>query len=300
MTHSFLQVSSISWLRSLLIVLLFLCAAPQTGIGKEKTPPLPPGLELTFHDGLISAELVEAPLVDVLERIKQEFGFKTHYHGDLTELVTLSFTDMPLSKTLRLLTANQSLSVATRPVADASEQNDTRQITEIWVLSRSPVSKGDNLAPGASQAPAPNEPDSTVNIGENSLEMVETRQQEGFLTDQASNDQKAEMSSRRQTIKNLITIGDSASVMAMAEYTRDADREMRKLAVTGISLVQNEESTQILGQVLQDESDPEIRKIALRALSQRQNDMAAQALLEGALNNADPEATNPSGQMLTE
>jgi hypothetical protein len=300
MTHSFLQVSSTRWLRSLLIVLLFLCAAGQTGIGKAKTPPQPPGLELTFDDGLISAELVDAPLVDVLERIKQEFGFTTHYHGDLTELVTLSFTDMPLSKTLRLLTANQSLSVATRPVADASEQNDTKQITEIWVLSRSPVSKGDNLAPGASQAPAPNEPDSTVNIGENSLEMMENQQQEGFLTDQASNDQKAEMSSRRQTIKNLITIGDSASVMAMAEYTRDADREMRKLAVTGISLVQNEESTQILGQVLQDESDPEIRKIALRALRQRQNDMAAQALLEGALNDADPETTSPSGQMLTE
>jgi HEAT repeat protein len=152
----------------------------------------------------------------------------------------------------------------------------------------------------ASQAPAPNQPDSNVNTGENSLEMMEALQQEGVLTDQASDDQKKEMSSRRQTINNLITIGDSASVMAMAEYTRDADKEMRKLAVTGISLIQSEESTQVLGQVLQDESDPEIRRIALRALSQRQNDVAAQALLEGALNDADPEATNLSDQMLTE
>ncbi len=104
----------------------------------------------------------------------------------------------------------------------------------------------------------------------------------------------------RQTIKNLVAIGDSASVMAMAEYTRDADKEVRKLAVTGVSLVQSEESTQILGQVLQDEPDPEIRKIALRALSQRQNDMAAQTFLEGALNDAAPEVEILSDQMLTE
>jgi hypothetical protein len=300
MTHSFLQVSSIGWLRSLLIVLLFLFAAAQTGIGRAKTVPMPPGIELTFQDGLISAELVDAPLIDVLERIKQEFGFKAHYHGDLTELITVSFTDFPLSKCLRLLTANQSLSVATRPAADASEQNDTKQIAEIWVLSRSPISKKDNIAPAASLVPAQNEPDNTGNISGDSPEMTESMQQEGVASDQQLSDQNAEESGKRQTINNLAAIGDSASVMAMAAFTRDADKEIRKLSVAGISSVQSEESTQILGQVLQDESDPEIRKIALRALGQRQNDMAAQALLEGARNDSDAEVKTMADQLLTQ
>ncbi len=165
-------------------------------LGRPKQPRCRQYSELTFHDGLISAELVNAPLIDVLERIKQEFGFKTHYHGDLTELITLSFTDLPLTKTLRLLTANQSLSVATRPVADTSEQNDTKQITEIWVLSRSPMSTKANIAPAASLAPAPNAPDSAVDTSENSLEMTEDIQQESVFSAQEVNDQNAEEPSR--------------------------------------------------------------------------------------------------------
>lgn len=299
MAHSFLQAFSIGWLRSLLIV-LFLYTTAQTGLSKAQTSSLPPGIELTYNDGLVSAKLVDAPLIDVLEQIKQEFGFTTHYHGDLTERVTLSFTDLPLAKTLRLLTANQSLSVATRPASDASAQHDSREISEIWVLSRSPAPAKGTIAPPASQVPAANEPGSMVGSRENSQEEMEALAQDGVLTDQTSINQQAERSGRRQTINDLISVGDPASVMALAEYTRDADKEMRKLAVTGISLIQGDESTQVLGQVLQDESDPEIRRIALRALSQRPDDMAAQAFLEGAQVEAIPEAPNLQDQMLTE
>ena len=131
-------------------------------------------------------------------------------------------------------------------------------------------------------------------------EPAEGMQPEDTFSEPGGNDQKTEELSKRQTINNLAAIGDSASVMAMAEYTRDADKEIRKLSVNGISSVQSDESTQILGQVLQDEPDHEIRNIVLRALGQRPNDIAARALLEGALNDADTEVKSLADQLLNQ
>ena len=58
--------------------------------------------------------------------------------------------------------------------------------------------------------------------------------------------------------------------MTMAEFLgTEEDKEVRRMLVNGISSVQNNESTQVLGQVIKNEPDPEIRLIAIRALGQR-------------------------------
>lgn len=301
MTKFFLKVPSGNLLRSLLIAVLILLVADLTGSTSAEIISTPPIMEITFQDGLISVDLVDAPLIDVLQRIKEEFGFKAHFHGDLTELITLSFTDIPLDKCLRQLTANHSLSVASLPTTQPSEQNEAKQIAEVWVLSRSSTSKTLNVTPVLPVIPSPDYSDDTDKASEDTPEQLDNEEPESVPLDQLLNDPDAEKSSQRQAIKKLAEIGGSASVMAMAEFlSNEEDKELRQLLVNEISSVQNEESTQVLGQVIQSESDPEIRKIAIRALGQRQNDNAARALLEEALNDTDEEVKALADQLLTQ
>lgn len=301
MTISFLNVPSINSLRLLVIAVFWLLIVAFSGMASAEALSGQPLMEITFQNNLISAELVDAPLIDVLQRIKQEYGFKTHFYGDLTEMITLSFTDLPLDKCLRQLTANHSLSIASLPTTKSPQQTEAKQIAEIWVLSRSSTSKTSNMTPAAPLLPSPDYSGDAGRANEESLEQPEKEEQDTVQLDQLSDNPNPENASQQQAISNLAEIGGPASVMAMAEYlSTEEDKEVRRLLVKGISSIQNEESTQALGQVIQSESDPEIRKIAIRALGQRQNDTVARALLEQALNDDDEEVKALVDQLLTQ
>lgn len=300
MIISFLKVPFFNSFLSLVISACWLLTIAQTGVVSAETISSPAIMEITVRGNLISAKLIDAPLIDVLQRIKKEFGFKAHFYGDLTELTTMSFTDIPLDKCLRQLTANHSLSVVSRPTTTSEEENGAKQIADVWVLGRSTTSKNVNSKPAASVIASSNSADDMGNASEESSGQINNEEQDNVSSDELSNSSEVERSSQRQTIKDLAAVGDSDSVTAMAEFLNDEDKDLRRLSVNGISSVHNEEATQVLGQVLQQESDPEIRKIAVWALGQRKNDAAAQALLEGARNDADEEVKTLADQLLTQ
>jgi hypothetical protein len=214
----------------------------------------------------------------------------------------LSFTDLPLNKCLQQLTAGHSLSVVSKTNSEL-EQNESRQIAEVWVLSRSTAStvrKTPPTPPGTPVRPSPAQPDDTVMPQEQSLEQPGITGQEDLLLDQVLNDPNAEKNKQRQAIQQLINIGDAASVLAMAALLDNQDKEIRQMVVDGIGSINNEESTQVLGQVLQNESDSEIRMIALRALGQRKDNEAARSFLENAREDKDEEVKSLVDQLLTQ
>ncbi len=179
MTMSNIKVSSLLLLKGLLCAIFLLFVAGQIELASAEGSSAAPTMAITFQDQLISAELVDAPLIEVLQRIQKEFGFKAHFHGDLTERITLSFTDMPLLKCLRQLTVNQSLSVASPPTSKELEKNEPKQITEIWVLSRSTTRQAVTIAPTEPVIPAPGDSDGSINTEENSPEQfIDTLQDE--------------------------------------------------------------------------------------------------------------------------
>jgi hypothetical protein len=294
MTISFLRIPSINLLRSLLIGMIFLLFAGLATFASAVT------IEITVKDDLISAKLIDVPLIEVLQRVKQEFGFKAHFQGDLSELITLSFTDFPLEKCLQQLTANHSLSVASLTTTKIPEQNEKKQIAEVWVISRSSISRNANVPPVAPVLPSSDLINNTAKINEEAPELTDAGERERVTLEQLLNDPDAKRSSQRQAINELAAIGDAASVLTMAESLSNEDKEVRQLLVAGISSVENEESTRVLGQVLQDESDPDIRKTAVRALGQRKDDVVVQALLQGAMNDGDEEVKILAEQLLTQ
>ena len=303
MTRIIWHFTSGDLLRLFLSAMVFLFFACQIDSTLAQGAPSPT-MEITVHYGLISAELVNVPLIDVLQRVQEEFGFKAHYHGDLTERITMSFTSMPLQKCLRQLTVNQSLSVATRPTHKKSERNEAKQIAEIWVLSRSTTPQTVGTAPAQMVMPVPDSSDESVGAGEDSFGredsfgQVINAQGENVPTEQSLNLQKTEESNKRETLTNLAETSDPASIMALAEFSHDVDRDIRQLSVSAIGSVDSMESTRVLGQVLKDESDVEIRKTALRALGQRQHEATAKSLLEEALNDTDVGVKTLAQQLL--
>ncbi len=257
-----------------------------------------PVMDITFRDQLISTRLVDAPLIEVLQRVQQEFGFKAHFHGDLTEPITLSFNDTPLLKSLQLLTANQSLSIATRSGKKVAKPGDAKEVAEIWVLSRSTQN---HSPPVNSAAPAivnPGIPEIADAVSEDSIDQIVDAQVAQLGLDQA--EQQREENNKQQTIANLAVTGDPAAVMALAEFTHDADEEIRRMSVSAIGSMNNTESTHILGQVLHDEPVPEIRRIAVQALGERKQEATARTFLEEALNDTDAGIKNLARQLLAE
>lgn len=257
-----------------------------------------PVMDVTVRDQLISARLVEAPLIEVLQRVQQEFGFKAHFHGDLTEPITLSLSDTPLLRFLELLTANQSLSIVTQPGKKGANSGDAKQVAEIWVLSRSTKN---HPPPVNSAAPVIANPDISEladAVGEDAIDQVVEAQMEQLTLNQA--ELPMDEGNKQQTIANLAAIGDPAAVMAMAEFTHDVDGEIRRMSVIAIGSVINTESTHILGQVLHDEPEAEIRRIAVQALGERKDEATARAFLEEALNDTDSEIKTLARQLLAQ
>ena len=258
-------------------------------------------MDITIKDNLISAELVDVSLIDVLKQIKEQFGFKLHFYGDLSEMITLSFKDMPLDKCLRQLTANHSLSVAFMPTIKSSEQDTVKQIAEIWVLGRSTTAKTMNTASNAPAVFSPDNSDHGLKSNQESPGLSSSDQLETGPVDQLPNTPDAEKTEQGQAIKNLSEIGGPASIAAMVDLLANVEnKERRQLLVSEIGSVHNEESTQVLGQVLQSDPDPDVRKTAVLALGQRKNDSAARALLEQALNDDDGEVKALADQLLTQ
>jgi hypothetical protein len=299
MTISFLNIPSLNNLK-LLLIAVFCLFIPNLigGFAFAETASSTPAMEITFKDDLVSARLVDAPLIEVLRQLRREFGFKAHFLGDLSEKITLTFTDLPLSKCLQQVTAGHSLSVVSETTSEL-EQNESSQIAEVWVLSRSTTSTALKTSPPPAR-PSPAQPDDTVMPQEQSLEQPGITEQEDLLLDQVLNDPNAEKNNQRQAIQQLINIGDAASVLALAALLDNQDKEMRQMVVDGIGSINNEESTQVLGQVLQNESDSEIRMVALRALGQRKDNEAARSFLENAREDTDEEVKALADQLLTQ
>lgn len=247
-----------------------------------------PVMEITVNEHLISARLVDAPLIEVLQRISKEFGFKAHYYGDLSEILTLSFNSLPLEKCLRLLTANQSLSIASMPGAEQSGESEARQIAEIWVLSRNPKSRALS-GPVPVRAIASAQPADNPTDNGDLADEEDVGQEKNLLLNKILDNPNADKAIQRQTIQDLVDIGDAESVMTMASYMANADNELLKMLINGIGSIKNEQSTQVLGTVFEDETETDVRMTALRELVQRKNEPAARAILEGARSDSDQE-----------
>lgn len=255
-------------------------------------------VEISVVDDLVSVQLIDAPLTEVLHRLESRFGFKTYFLGDVTDQVTLSFSDMTLLKALERITADNSLSIAFLPKATGVKDSREKQISAVWILSRD--GRGRGYSPGRTgiMVPYETQEDEQDVLLEDSQDEQDADYEKNFLLDEILGNPQADKSYQRQTIQDLVEIGDSDAINAMTSYLVTQDRELRRLLVEALGKVKIEEATLALGRVLQDEIDPEIRKIAVRNLGQRK-DATARGYLQEALEDGDGGVQSLAKEMLT-
>lgn len=217
-------------------------------------------IDMTIQDNVISADLRDARLQDILLAVGKQLGCVLHLTGDLSERLTLSFSSLPLEKGLKRLTGRHSLSLVYNRIPPPVSQGDEtiKDISGIWVFSRSPA-KTSNL-------PQAEQPDDAASL--------------------------------QRALDELRRSGDDAAVMAVAAFLRHEQKEFRRKAVEGICSVQSTDAAQALVPVLSDEPDAKIRLTALRALVYRFNDPNTQIAVTKALSDPDEEIQKLATQLL--
>lgn len=255
-------------------------------------------IEIDVHNNLISVDLIEARLGDILLAIGEKAGFKSHLSGDLSERLTLTFIDVPIEKGLKRLVGKHSLSLLYNQAQSPSSatQNGDKKIAEIWVIGRSNSSSGNRTGP-AQVSIAPENPNETLPGQDASLSLPPTEQE---IPQQAAipEEEKDDSAELQRAMDDLLDRGDTAAVTAAAAFLNHEDIEFRRMAIEGLSTVQTSDATRALGRVLSNEPNAELRMMALRALAERQGDADAQTIMSRALDDPDQEIQALADQLL--
>lgn len=282
------------------VAVLTLLTVHQTSMAEVRTRNNLAFIEINIQDNLISADLIEAPLEDILLAIGKQAGFKPHLSGDLSERLTLTFTDIPLEKGLKRLVGKHSLSLLyNQPQSSTPEtQNGDKEIAEIWVISRTGSSSGMRTVPEQVSI-APENPDE-IPAGQEPSLSPPTTEQDMVQPDALPAEEKDDSAELQQAMDDLLERGDTAAVTAAAAFLNHENGEFRRMTIEGLSTVQTGDSTRALGRVLSDEPDAELRMIALRALAEREGDPDAETIMGRALNDPDQEIQALANQLLNQ
>ncbi len=93
-------------------------------------------IKVAVKQGRLTLSAHNALLAEVLRAIGEEAGIAIEIRGDLTERITISFTDVLLEEAIRHLLRGQSFALSYAPSASDAQRSS---LTEISVLARSRV-----------------------------------------------------------------------------------------------------------------------------------------------------------------
>ena len=267
------------------------------GVGSitARAQPVKPTIELELKEGLLTANIKDALLAEVMTRISADLGIKMFLKGDLKSPVTALFSEVPLAEAIRLLTDGHSLAIIYR--SDDSHINPAGeiQIAGIWVFEgngRKNVEVIDRSRPeDLNEKSAPEETETSASnkrehAAEN-LKKIEFIDQEeppgeddevGMWSRILNRDENIE--NRKKAIRVLEQIGSEEAVNAIADLLKEDTASMRNLAVESLSRIQSDLATQILGQVVFGDRDPEVRIAAVQALGYKYGEASVAFLIE--------------------
>ena len=128
------------------ILLIAPATAPQSGGALAAAEKQRTSIHVTIAQGLLTVDLRDAPLADVLQAIAEKASFRLTLRGDLSTPVTWSFTGVPLAKGIERLVGDNSLMMIHVPTNDAS------LLSQVWV--RAPGKRMVMFEPSPSPDPA--------------------------------------------------------------------------------------------------------------------------------------------------
>lgn len=247
-------------------------------------------IQMTIHQGLLTVNVRDVSLTDLLRVIGKQAGLPVTIYGALNTSVTDSFADVPLDHGIKRLVRGEGLVLIYTVSAEAP---GTSVLTEAWVYEVAPA---DRARIGAAAPNEPRQEDLVSEIRSKQIRsarilavwgLVAKREQTAAATlAQILAQQDEDPTVRAQAADALAKVGGPAATAALSAAVGDQDPWVRIHATRAFGKVEGDRSVQTLGGVLLGDPDPQVRRHAAPALAALRT-LEARWALEAAISDPD-------------
>jgi hypothetical protein len=263
-------------------------------------------IKVNLRDGTLSVHIDNMPLVDVLQIIGDEAGFRLKVIGSREIRITQDFSNIEMAKGIRRLAGNRSVAIMYQIVDADDNRKELQDIKEVWVFdsakagadSRVSDTQEDNLkidvavVSSDTETELANDPEKDIpsQADEGGIKEAATHPQfddesdVGYWADKLFNN--VDRSSREQAITELQRIGSDAAVAAISTALGDNDVQLRRHAVESLGKVDNDAAVHLIAQALLGDKDPFVRLSAVQFFADQNNEVS-RAFLNSALKDKD-------------
>ena len=253
-------------------------------------------VSIEFHDGRLSLEADQVPVVELMQLVGEEAGFEVAAYGDFArQRISLSFTDIRLANAVKRLLQETSAIISYRPAAEPGAE---RSIAKIYLLGSGPAAEG--AEPIRLQAL---EADLDNDLRASEIESTDTESRiaaidraEG-LGDELTQENLAfslqhdpDPAVRLKAITAIGEIGGSTAADMLEAGLGDDNARVRQQLVQTLGAIDDERIPFWLGQVLMGDPSPEVRLAAVQSLA-RQGGDTARVFIEAATGDSSSDVS---------
>lgn len=262
------------WLRDVLVVATLLASAHAPMAAEQGTTAS--AIDVKVQNGLLTVNLRDAPLADVLLAIGEQAGFRVLVRGDAKTTVTRSFSDVPLAKGVQRLLEHASSWLMT---LDGDALEEVRLYG--WIGSPAVTSRTAQTALAVSLT---DDHDTRLRFVKKIARHPHASATEGLIL-LVTGDRDPLI--RRIAAIALGKVKGERSLVALASAAEDEDSSVRRWAIQGLGMIGGEQAVRTVGGALLEDPDPSIRRSAARTLATMRNDAGMDFLYAAELDH-DP------------
>lgn len=271
-----------AWLFGAVVFSLAGTTVMAAGDGGSVKPASPPAIiEVELDDGKLSLRAANAPIDEVIAAIGALAGFETIVLGKPERRIDRTITGVPWGVAVRQLLKGVSNSMRFTDGAGS-------RLTQVTLYGRVHGTADRGFADSEHQV-----------VESRSLDSERSDELDGLGERAAAGDGEAIMrlaellrndtdpAVRGRVVALLGEIGDGAAVTVLQGAAQDDDQQVRIRSIRGLAAIRNDQSTQILADLLFNHPDLRTRLLAAWALGQQATGLA-RSYLESARGEVDP------------
>ena len=256
-------------------------------------------IEVEVRNGLVSLDVRNAPLADVIREIGEVAGFETVVQGSLDTQITRSLTEMPVYDAVRRLARETIFVIIHAPDASGAEAASINEIR----LYRSTL--GQPPLPRVITVPEGVDPELLAGLSaDDARERVRAVQKLGRTGEESALAvfervirQDDDPMVRGQAAAALGKFGSERAIPALQAALDDLEQSVRVQAVRGLGHIGGESSARILGELLLNDADGRVRRTAAWSLGQVDDELA-RSYLKAASRDPDSAVRQTASQSL--
>ena len=232
-------------------------------------------VDVKFSDGLLTLQIEDIPLNEVIDAVSTETGIKTKYLIDTAELprINASFDNAKLEDVFDFLLKDINRLIIYDSTGSLSEE---RNISQVWIfgMDSRKMTETDLLAQELNKLDSKQRSEALLGIvSGNHLASNETA---GILSESLMNDHNVLV--RTRAAVGLAELNNEHAVPALIKALSDESQSVRSQAMLALGKIGTEQAIKALGDILQESTNSEDRNLAVRALRNSDSQLAGQFL----------------------